>query len=110
MSDTSAPLRITVFDYGAGNLHSLVKSLEAGGAMVRVETDAAAAVRDTDAFVLPGVGAFAPAAERLAAVVRPCATRCSRLAVLGICLGMQLLFDAQRRRAGRRASASCPAA
>lgn len=93
MSDT--PLRVTVFDYGAGNLHSLVKALEAGGAMVHVETDAAAAVRDTDALILPGVGAFAPAAERLAAgreAMRDALL--GGLPTLGICLGMQLLFDA----------------
>lgn len=90
-----APVRVTVFDYGAGNLHSLVKALEAGGAMVRVETDPAAAVRDTDALVLPGVGAFAPAAARLApgrAAMREALL--NGLPALGICLGMQLLFDA----------------
>ncbi len=89
------PVRVTVFDYGAGNLHSLVKALEAGGAVVRVETDPAAAVCDTDALVLPGVGALAPAAERLAPgreAMR--AALLNGLPALGICLGMQLLFDA----------------
>ena len=88
-------LRVSLFDYGAGNLHSLVKALEAGGATVRVETDPAAAVRDTQALVLPGVGAFAPAAERMAPglnVMREALH--SGLPALGICLGMQLLFDA----------------
>ncbi|WP_396222078.1 imidazole glycerol phosphate synthase subunit HisH, partial [Gemmatimonas sp.] len=88
-------MRVTVFDYGAGNLHSLIKAIEAGGATVRVETDPASAVRDTDALVLPGVGAFAPAAERLApgrAAVREALL--GGLPALGICLGMQLLFDA----------------
>ena len=86
---------VTVFDYGAGNLHSLVKALEAGGASVRVETDPAAAVEDTDALVLPGVGAFTPAAERLAPGIGAM-RRALRdgLPCLGICLGMQLLFDA----------------
>lgn len=91
MSDA---LNVTVFDYGAGNLHSLVKALEAGGATVRVETDAARAVLDTDAVVLPGVGAFAPAAERLASgrdAMR--AALLEGLPALGICLGMQLFFD-----------------
>lgn len=94
MTNTDA-VRVTVFDYGAGNLHSLVKALEAGGATVRVETDPAAAVRDTDALVLPGVGAFAPAAERLAPgrdAMREALL--GGLPALGICLGMQLLFDA----------------
>ncbi len=88
-------LRVTVFDYGAGNLHSLVKALELSGAKVRVETDPVAAVRDTDALVLPGVGAFTPAAERLAPgrdAMREALM--GGLPCLGICLGMQLLFDA----------------
>lgn len=92
----STPMvRVAVFDYGAGNLHSLIKSLEAGGAEVRVDTDPAAAVRDTDALILPGVGAFAPAAERLAPGLTAMRTALQQgLPALGICLGMQLLFDA----------------
>ena len=86
---------VTLFDYGAGNLHSLAKALEHAGAAVRVEADAAAAVVDTDALVLPGVGAFEAAAERLApgrAAMREALA--GGLPALGICLGMQLLFDA----------------
>jgi glutamine amidotransferase len=86
-------MRVTVFDYGAGNLHSLVKALETGEARVAIERDPRECVA-TDVLVLPGVGAFAPAAARLApgrdairAAVR------QGLPVLGICLGMQLLFD-----------------
>ena len=87
-------MRVTIFDYGAGNLHSLAKTLTGGSCVVRVERDAAAAVRDTDALVLPGVGAFAPAAAALASgreAMRD-AIRAG-LPTLGICLGMQLLFD-----------------
>ncbi|WP_411279022.1 imidazole glycerol phosphate synthase subunit HisH [Gemmatimonas sp.] len=97
-----APLRVTVFDYGAGNLHSLVKAIEAGGAAVHVETDPARAVRDTDALILPGVGAFAPAAERLAPgreVMREALM--AGLPALGICLGMQLLFNGSDEGPGR---------
>jgi glutamine amidotransferase len=95
-------LRVTVFDYGAGNLHSLVKAIEAGGAVVQVETDPALAVRDTDALILPGVGAFAPAAERLAPgreAMRE--AMLGGLPALGICLGMQLLFDGSDEGPGR---------
>jgi glutamine amidotransferase len=87
-------LRVTVFDYGAGNLHSLVKALELSGARVRVDTDPRRAVRDCDALVLPGVGAFTPAAERLAVGLDAMrAALRDGLPCLGICLGMQLLFD-----------------
>jgi glutamine amidotransferase len=94
VSDARTPL-VTLFDYGAGNLHSLAKALERAGAAVRVETDAAAAVADTDALVLPGVGAFAAAAERLEpgrAAMRDAVA--AGLPTFGICLGMQLLFEA----------------
>jgi glutamine amidotransferase len=87
-------MRVTIFDYGAGNLHSLAKTLAGPTREVRVVTDAAAAVRDTDALVLPGVGAFAPAATSLASgreTMRNAIV--AGLPTLGICLGMQLLFD-----------------
>lgn len=85
--------RCTIFDYGAGNLHSLLKALEPVTGPVRICTDAAEAVRDTSLLVLPGVGAFGLAAERLAsgrAVMRDAIA--AGLPTLGICLGMQLLF------------------
>lgn len=95
-------LRVTVFDYGAGNLHSLVKAIEAGGAVVQVATDPVLAVRDTDALILPGVGAFAPAAERLAPGREVMAEALlAGLPTLGICLGMQLLFDGSDEGPGR---------
>ena len=94
-TDLSRLPRVTLFDYGAGNLHSLVKSLERAGADVRVETDPTAAVQDTDALVLPGVGAFASAVERLAPGREAMRDALANgLPGLGICLGMQLLFDA----------------
>ena len=94
-------MRVTVFDYGAGNLHSLVKTLTGSDRHVRVETDARAAAGDTDVLVLPGVGAFAPAAERLAAgrdAMRSAIL--GGLPTLGICLGMQLMFDGSDEGAG----------
>lgn len=90
----ATPLRVSVFDYGAGNLHSLVKSLETPDTVVTVESDARKAVRDTDALVLPGVGAFRPAAERLADGLDDMRRALENgLPCLGICLGMQLLFE-----------------
>ena len=84
---------VTLFDYGAGNLHSLMKALEAPDVELRVEDDARRAI-DTDLLVLPGVGAFGAATARLAsgrASMRD-AIR-DGLPCIGICLGMQLLFD-----------------
>ena len=86
-------MRVTVFDYGAGNLHSLAKAIKGDGIDVCFETDPAEALR-TDVLVLPGVGAFGRAAARLApgrAAVREALE--AGLPCLGICLGMQLLFD-----------------
>ena len=86
-------MRVTIFDYGAGNLHSLAKAIEEAGVETRLETDPVASV-ETDLLVLPGVGAFGAAAERLApgrATIR--AALNDGLPCLGICLGMQLLFD-----------------
>lgn len=88
-------MRIHAFDYGAGNLHSLVKALEGAGREIVVVEDPALAPRDADALILPGVGAFAPAAARLAAGrVAMREAILGGLPTLGICLGMQLLFDA----------------
>jgi len=84
---------VTIFDYGAGNLHSLAKTLGGPSREVRVETDPRAATA-TDILILPGVGAFAPAAAALApgrAAMREAIL--GGLPTLGICLGMQLMFD-----------------
>lgn len=87
-------MRVTIFDYGAGNLHSLAKALESAGVVVAVESDPVRSI-DTDVLVLPGVGAFGAAVERLAPgcdAIRDAIL--SGLPTIGICLGMQLLFDA----------------
>lgn len=92
---------ITIFDYGAGNLHSLAKALDIGDDVnVRLERDPVAAT-DTDALILPGVGAFTNAAERLVSgrdVMRNAIL--AGLPTLGICLGMQLLFDSSEEGPG----------
>ena len=93
-------MNVAIFDYGTGNLHSLQKALEAGGARVWLERDPAAVTR-ADALVLPGVGAFGAAAQTLdqAGDLLRRAIRAG-LPTLGICLGMQLLFDVSEEGAG----------
>jgi glutamine amidotransferase len=91
---------VTVFDYGAGNLHSLAKAIAGDGVDVAFETDPALSV-STDVLILPGVGAFGTAAARLA----PGRTAMRRaleagLPCLGICLGMQLLFESSEEGEG----------
>lgn len=86
-------MKATLFDTGAGNLHSLMRALAVVGVECTVEADAQK-LAGTPLVVLPGVGAFGTAAARLepgraslrAALLegQPC---------LGICLGMQLLFE-----------------
>jgi glutamine amidotransferase len=86
-------MKVTIFDYGAGNIHSLSKAIAASGVTVTVEPDPRRAV-ETDVLVLPGVGAFGAAAERLAPGRKAMQTALrDGLPCLGICLGMQLLFD-----------------
>jgi glutamine amidotransferase len=87
-------VRVTLFDYGAGNLHSLAKALAAPDVRLAIETDPFAAI-ETDVLVLPGVGSFTPAAAAVAPgreALREAIA--GGLACIGICLGMQLLFDA----------------
>ena len=86
-------MRIAVVDYEAGNLTSVLKGLKAAGAESFVTADPAE-VRAADAAVVPGVGHFAataaipaPMREALHAVVR------ADKPLLGICLGLQFLFD-----------------
>ena len=85
---------VTIFDYGAGNMHSLMKALDVGSDVdVRLQTDPTVAVK-TDVLVLPGVGAFSNAAARLAGgapIMRDAIL--DGLPTLCICLGMQLMFD-----------------
>jgi glutamine amidotransferase len=93
-------MRVTIFDYGAGNLHSLAKALAGDGVSLGIENDPATALR-TDVLVLPGVGNFSQAAARLTparAAMRD-AVR-DGLPTLGVCLGMQLLFESSAEGSG----------
>ncbi|HWM64836.1 MAG TPA: imidazole glycerol phosphate synthase subunit HisH [Solirubrobacterales bacterium] len=87
--------RIAILDYGMGNLRSVEKALEHIGASAAITSDAAAA-RDADGLILPGVGAFPKAMERVRALGLDeliAERRAAGTPILGICLGLQLLFD-----------------
>ena len=99
--------RIGIFDYGAGNLHSLLKAIEGDGRNVSVDTDVRSAL-EADILILPGVGAFGAAVAAMRgeqgyvrdalADGKPC---------LGVCLGMQMLFDASEEAESGKGEAGC---
>lgn len=85
---------IAIVDYGVGNLFSLASSVKRLGAEVRV-TNKAEDLRQATHILLPGVGAFADAAAKLTAtgLVPVLREETQHTPLLGICLGMQLLFE-----------------
>ncbi|HIK29217.1 MAG: imidazole glycerol phosphate synthase subunit HisH [Oscillatoriaceae bacterium SKW80] len=86
---------IAVVDYDMGNLHSVCKGLEKAGAKPKI-TDSPEEIERADAVVLPGVGAFDPAIQHLRArdLINPIKDAlASGKPFLGICLGLQILFD-----------------
>ena len=85
---------IAIVDYGVGNLFSLASSVRSLGLEVTVTRDAAD-LRAADHILLPGVGAFADAMDKLTAtgLVPVLKEETQHTPLLGICLGMQLLFD-----------------
>jgi glutamine amidotransferase len=87
---------VAVLDYGSGNLRSVERALARVGAEVTVSADLDLAVR-ADGLVVPGVGAFAACMAGIDAIDgrRPIMERIGAQApVLGICVGMQVFFDA----------------
>ena len=93
---------VAILDYGMGNLRSVEKALERVGAEVVLTPDAERAA-EADGLILPGVGAFAKAMERVR-TQRFDELIAGRVEegrpVLGICLGMQLLFEATTENEG----------
>ena len=93
--EDKAPVRVAVIDHGTGNLTSIVRALELAGALVeRVSTSQQ--IEAADAVVLPGVGAFPRAMESINQLGLAEAIRSAALSdrpFMGVCLGMQLLFD-----------------
>lgn len=95
---------VAVVDYGMGNLRSVQKAVERAGARALV-TDSARVVRQAVGVVLPGVGAFGEAVKRLKSqrlwdAVEDVLTQ--RKPFLGICLGLQLLFERSEECPGQR--------
>lgn len=86
---------IAVIDYDMGNLHSVCKGLEKAGCLPKI-TDSPTELEQADAVVLPGVGAFDPAVQHLRSrgLVKPIEKAiASGKPFLGICLGLQILFE-----------------
>lgn len=83
---------IGILDYGVGNLHSVTNALKYIGLDSEISDDRAVLER-ADALILPGVGAFPDAAGRLKNSGLDTLLKETKKPVLGICLGMQLLFD-----------------
>jgi imidazole glycerol-phosphate synthase subunit HisH len=91
----SRPVTIGLIDYGMGNRRSVQKALEHVGGVVRLTAEPEP-LSLCDVLVLPGVGAFPAAMERLHELELPALIRArvgAGVPLLGICLGMQLLFE-----------------
>jgi imidazole glycerol-phosphate synthase subunit HisH len=87
--------RIAIVDYGMGNLRSVEKALEHVGVTATISSDPTE-VRAADGVILPGVGAFPRAMERIEELGLDellTERRDAGVPILGICLGLQLLFD-----------------
>ena len=86
--------QIAIVDYGVGNLKSVTNAMNYLGLSSLITSDREALER-ADAILLPGVGAFPDAADRLrrAGLDTLLVEQARRKPILGICLGMQLLFD-----------------
>jgi imidazole glycerol-phosphate synthase subunit HisH len=92
--------KAVIFDYGVGNLLSLKTALEKAGLETSVGTTAKE-LACADAIALPGVGAFTPAAAKLESIKETLINKIqSGTPLLGICLGLQLFFEASEEGPG----------
>src|SRR3954453_10883427 len=94
--------RICILDYGMGNLRSVEKALEHVGTTATIANDAAT-IRAADGLILPGVGAFPKAMAGIRSLGLDGLIEERRTAgtpILGICLGLQLLFDSSSELGG----------
>ena len=83
---------MAVVNYGVGNLRSIRRGLEKSGAEVKI-THSPTDLLSSDAIVLPGVGAFAPAVQNMTPIADVVAEAMKNgKPILGVCLGLQLLF------------------
>jgi len=93
---------ICIVDYGVGNRRSVEKALQKVGLATKVSADPAT-IAHADGLVLPGVGAFPSAAERIRGLgldTALCDAAAAGTPILGACLGMQLLFERSAEHGG----------
>lgn len=87
--------KVALLDYGSGNIHSAAKALQAAGAEVKLTSNKSELI-EADGLVIPGVGAFAAVMEKLKQLDAGSIIDSRLVAgkpVLGICVGMQVLFE-----------------
>jgi glutamine amidotransferase len=87
--------KVALLDYGSGNVHSAAKALQAAGAEVKLTSNKSELI-EADGLVIPGVGAFAAVMEKLNQLDAGSIIDSRLVAgkpVLGICVGMQVLFE-----------------
>jgi glutamine amidotransferase len=104
--------RICILDYGMGNLRSVEKALEHVGAVATIASDAAT-IGAADGLILPGVGAFPRAMEGVRGLGLDeliAERRDAGVPILGICLGLQLLFDSTTELGGAEGLGLLPGA
>lgn len=86
-------MKISIVDYGIGNLHSIRKALEKAGAKTELIADMSL-IESSECIVFPGVGAFGEAMKKLEPVKKKIRKKLEGgVPALGICLGMQILLD-----------------